>query len=643
MRPNPLPPTLLAAALLAALPAPTQAATGRNLVVMPAAGTATASAERRLALVIGNAGYADAPLQNPVNDARAMARALEAAGFEVMLHTDADQRTLLTALREFGQRLRGGGTGLFYFAGHGMQIKGRNYLIPVGADIRREDEVAYQSMDVQAVLDKMDSAANGTNLVILDACRNNPFARSFRSSQQGLAPVDAPVGTLVAFATSPGAVASDGSGDNGLYTRHLLQALAEPGRKVEEVFKQVRTAVRRDSQGQQVPWESTSLEGDFYFHPPTAVAATPAAPVPAPDPLAALDDAPWETVRDSASAVELQAYLRRFPAGRHAALAQVQLAALSSMAPPPVPAPAATVPAAPPASGTATAGAAQTQDAAAFPNATERLATTLPLPPGAEPEPERESRPLSADGLPAAAERQALGLPFPPGTVPEWEPGRSSASAGAAHHGGTGAAVQVNAHGFAIGDYYTYVVHDRIRRETSGVSNWRIGQIEDEGVLVVSGGAVKLDAFGRLLHRSSPGFGSETWTQAMTVAWPGMAVGDERPIDTVRRRVDVEGRVSEGRFSGKAKVVARERITVPAGEFDTLKVQVRTRGDHERGDGARWSVYWSQTYWWAPALGLYVAMESDERVDGRLEGLWRRELFNYEVQRARAQVAGASR
>jgi hypothetical protein len=239
----------------------------------------TQAAETRVALVIGNAAYKEAPLANPVNDAGAMAQALREAGFQVRLLSNADHRATLTALREFGDRLRMAQVGVFYFAGHGMQIKGRNYLIPVGAEILREDEVAYAALDAQAVLDKMESAGNVTNLMILDACRNNPFARSFRSAQQGLAQMDAPVGTLVAFATSPGSVASDGSGQHGLYTDHLLRAMRLPGAKVEDVFKKVRAAVRRDSGGKQVPWEATSLEGDLVLFP--------AATVPAPAPAAA--------------------------------------------------------------------------------------------------------------------------------------------------------------------------------------------------------------------------------------------------------------------------------------------------------------------------------------------------------------------
>jgi hypothetical protein len=207
-----------------------------------------AFAAPRIALVIGNAAYAYAPLRNPVNDAREMAVALQDAGFEVDMRLDVGQRDMLAALRAFGQRLQaGGGVGLFYFAGHGMQIKGRNYLIPVGTDIASEDEVAYQALDAQAVLDKMESAGNGMNLLILDACRNNPFLRNTRAASQGLAPMDAPVGTLVAFATAPGSVAVDGDGRHDLFTLHLLQAIRQPGLKVEEAFKQVRSAVRRDS------------------------------------------------------------------------------------------------------------------------------------------------------------------------------------------------------------------------------------------------------------------------------------------------------------------------------------------------------------------------------------------------------------
>ena len=277
----------------------------RNLQVTaaPAAAFPGQSAGKRVALVIGNSSYKDSPLLNPVNDARAISAALKESGFSVIAKENIDQRGMLSALREFGDKLRDGGVGIFYYAGHGMQIKGRNYLIPVGASIEREDEVAYSAVDAQAVLDKMEAAGNGTNIMILDACRNNPFTRSTRSGQAGLAQMDAPVGTLVAFATSPGAVASDGGGQNGLYTQHLLTAMRQQGAKVEDVFKQVRTNVRRDSQGKQVPWESTSLEGDFYFKVPSGLVTSSAAKTAASvDSPAAIDQRTQELLQELALA-----------------------------------------------------------------------------------------------------------------------------------------------------------------------------------------------------------------------------------------------------------------------------------------------------------------------------------------------------
>ena len=264
--------------LVCAAAASPLAAQERALRPSKPAAQAPAVAEQRVALVIGNGQYKDAPLLNPVNDAQAIAKALSRSGFKVMLRENIGRAQMQVALREFGDALRNGGVGLFYFAGHGVQVKGRNFLVPVDADIQREDEVAYNSVDANQVLDKMEAANNRLNIVILDACRNNPFARGSRSSAAGLAQMEAPVGTFIAFATAPGSVASDGQGTNGLYTQHLLRAMLRPGARIEDVFKQVRAGVRRDSNGRQVPWENTSLEGDFVFvaqraAPPAAVGA----------------------------------------------------------------------------------------------------------------------------------------------------------------------------------------------------------------------------------------------------------------------------------------------------------------------------------------------------------------------------------
>ena len=238
-----------------------------GLLAAPAWAAVVPPAEPRHALVIGNTTYAAAPLLNAANDAAAVAKVLENAGFKVDLKINASQKQMQDAVTAFGDSLKAGGAGLFYFAGHGVQIKGRNFLIPVGSELKREDEVPYKAVDVQQVLDKMETAKNRINMVILDACRDNPFARSSRSGAGGLTSVDAPIGSLIAFATAPGSVASDGRGSNGLYTQHLLANIERPGTSIEEVFKRVRLGVRLDSSGSQVPWESTSLEGDFYFFP----------------------------------------------------------------------------------------------------------------------------------------------------------------------------------------------------------------------------------------------------------------------------------------------------------------------------------------------------------------------------------------
>lgn len=222
--------------------------------------------ERRVALVIGNSAYENAPLKNPVNDAQDMTQALRGLGFDVTFGENLNQNEMKRAIRAFGEKLRSdGGVGLFYYAGHGVQVKGVNYLIPVDTKVESEEEVEYEAVDAGFVLAQMESANNRLNIVILDACRNNPFARSFRSASRGLAKMDAPSGTLIAYATAPNSVANDGNARNGIYTQELLKFMRTPNLSVEEVFKGVRIAVRSLTQNRQTPWEESSLVGDFYF------------------------------------------------------------------------------------------------------------------------------------------------------------------------------------------------------------------------------------------------------------------------------------------------------------------------------------------------------------------------------------------
>ena len=320
---------------------------------------AQARADARLALVIGNGSYKQSPLANAVADARLMETVLRESGFEVLRAENATLREMRRLVRDFGDRLKETkGVGLFYFAGHGVQLRGENYLISVDSDIRNEDEVPDDSINAQLIVEKMESAGNRINIIVLDACRNNPFASRTRGVSGGLAAMNAPAGTLVAYATAPGSVAFDGSGRNGLYTRHLAQAIRQPGLRVEEVFKRVRTAVRRDSNNEQTPWENTALEGDFFFRggPAPAVAVAPGTAATPSSP--AFELAFWDSIKDSQRKAELEEYLKQFPQGRFAGLARARLAAL-----PAAPAPATTAPAAAP------ARRADTQVAAARPTA----------------------------------------------------------------------------------------------------------------------------------------------------------------------------------------------------------------------------------------------------------------------------------
>jgi len=277
----------------------------------------------KIALVFGNSKYQEAPLRNPAKDARAIGDALEQVGFEVMEKLDATRADMLAAIRAYTRALAARKcVGVFYYAGHGVQLAWTNYMVPVDAVIDRSEDVPKQSVAVTSLVGGLAKAANPMNVIILDACRDNPFGREKPTKQKGLSQMDAPQSTLLAYATSPGNVASDGEGANGLYTEHLLRELQVKETKIEDVFKRVRLGVRRQSNGAQIPWESTSLEEDFYFLPS--------------EHLKKLSDdekqklfkeelALWRTIQDAKDPGPLEDYLRRHPSGDFAELAQLQL------------------------------------------------------------------------------------------------------------------------------------------------------------------------------------------------------------------------------------------------------------------------------------------------------------------------------
>jgi len=247
-------------------------------------GLAANALEPRIALVIGNTAYGAKPLRNPANDARAVAATLRRLGFEVILRENAKLVELLDAFAGFVTRSRPYPVRLVYFAGHGVQMKGRNFLLPIDADIRYEDEVRYKGADVGELLDRLAERRSGLNIIILDACRNNPYPADLRAVGAGLANMEVPAlslsqrvkirgtaqgetpqGTLVAYATAPGAVAYDGEVSNSLYTGALLSHIETPGLPLELLFKRVRQAVSRQTHEAQIPWENSSLVGDFCF------------------------------------------------------------------------------------------------------------------------------------------------------------------------------------------------------------------------------------------------------------------------------------------------------------------------------------------------------------------------------------------
>jgi carboxyl-terminal processing protease len=319
---------------------------GRMLVICvglcllgQAAIIAPAKAEPRVALVIGNSHYGGdiGTLPNPVNDAGLISQALQQAGFQVIKVTDADQKKMKRAIADFGDKLAAAGptaTGLFFYAGHGLQVQGINYLIPVGAEITKEADVDIEAVATDKVLDQMTFAGSRVNIVVLDACRNNPLARSFRSMSRGLAPINAAQGTFVAYSTAPGSVAADGSGTDSPYSVALAKSLVQPGIGIEDAFRNVRTQVMDATGGKQVPWDSSSLTAPFYFKPAAAQFTTAAQPAAAAAPVnTALEQTFWQSIQNSKQASDYQAYLAQFPNGTFAGLARSRLASLSEGAP----------------------------------------------------------------------------------------------------------------------------------------------------------------------------------------------------------------------------------------------------------------------------------------------------------------------
>jgi uncharacterized caspase-like protein len=416
--------------------------------------TGAAAADERVALLIGNNNYSQSPLRNAVNDARDLGEALKELGFKVIVRENASRKDMVEGIREFGTALDGATTALFFYAGHAMQFKDRNYLVPVDAAMGSEEDVTFFSVEIGQIFDRMDRARTRFNFLILDACRDNPFAASFKVTSAGLAQMSSPSGTLIAYATAPGSVAADGFGRNGIYTKHILQNIKVPDLPVEIMFKRVREAVERETRKLQTPWDSSSLKGDFAFNSTgrSAGAGAPAAG-PSADTQLQIEREFWVSVRDSNRPDDIQAYLEKYPQGTFTSLARNRLDALlgRQRAAAAVPAPVATtVPAAPaPASTTATSPAvasapASTGAVPAAVSAPAVAATTPASTPPAEAKSSAPSAPEKAEAKPTIVAAASPSSTQPPaagaaevapavvGTVvppkpPEKQPGREIA------------------------------------------------------------------------------------------------------------------------------------------------------------------------------------------------------------------------
>ncbi len=287
-----------------------------------------AGAADRVALLIGNNTYGSSPLRNAVNDAHDLGEALKDLGFQVIVRENASRKDMIDAIREFGAAIDGASTALFFYAGHAMQFKERNYLVPIDAAMGSEEDVTFFSVEIGQIFDRMERARTRFNFIILDACRDNPFAASFKLTSAGLAQMSSPSGTLIAYATAPGSVAADGFGRNGIYTKHILQNIKVPDLPVEIMFKRVREGVERETRKLQTPWDSSSLKGDFTFAGGSAARGPAVAAGPSADMTLQIEREFWVSVRDSSRPEDVRAYLDKYPNGSFASLAKNRLDAL---------------------------------------------------------------------------------------------------------------------------------------------------------------------------------------------------------------------------------------------------------------------------------------------------------------------------
>jgi Caspase domain len=479
----------------------------------------------KFALVVGNGNYKRARLQNPANDAQALGKALTQAGFDVTIKLDAGHAELSEAVQSFTQLLaKRKGVGVFYFAGHGLQLAWRNYMIPVDADIRTAADILKHGVEVGTLLSGITKAANPLNVIILDACRDNPFGSLSGLDHKGLSQMDAPPGTLLAYSTAPGNVSSDGDGANGLYTEHLLKEIAVPEAKVEDVFKRVRLGVRRRSNGLQIPWESTSLEDDFYFLPPKALKKISEQEEKR---LFQQELAFWEKIKESKDPAPLVDYLTRYPSGKFSEVAQFQL-----------------------------------------------------------------DRTLARQGEQRIQIASSTDNPFTKGTI----------------HTDTR---------YRIGDVFRYRITDLYTKLELRTVTRRVTAIS-ENEIIFNNGSTTTDFLGNITKVGDSRFsGSQFFI-------PEYNLGKRWSSRSQRKTGDWPARDISHDF----KVAAKEPIVVPAGTFDTYRIE--SSGWAQTNDGTA-SVNWQNRYWLSPDVPTAIAWERLGRFsNGYVQTNEREELLSYQ-------------
>lgn len=514
-----------------------------------------ASDPSRIALVIGNNAYAAAPLANAGNDARAMADVLRQANFGVDLQVDASRATLAGAIDAFGKAVAGSEVklALFYYAGHGVQVDWRNYLLPVDVSVASTEDIKSRCIDLGHLLGHLSKTKDKAFVVILDACRDNPFGATYKPSQQGLSQFDAPSGSLLAYATSPGNVAADGNGGkHGLYTENLLREFSVRETRIEDAFKRVRLNVRLASRGQQIPWESTSLENDIFLFPGARKLGEEELEKQFEAELAA-----WAHIKNSKNAEDWVAYLREYPNGKFSEIAQVRLGRLLAgveRRPPP----------SPKADAAKLSAAAQAETSRA--DASKMLAAPAPRP------------------APSAN-------PYSAGTHPL---GRK----------------------YTVGDEASFLESDYLTgAEVRRYAN-RVTRVDEDADRVeLNDGAIVTDTMGNSLKS-----GQIEFDAPLQFLPAELQLGKKWTASF--KRMD-RGQVTYAYY--ELHIVSREKVKVPAGEFDAFRIEGR---GWNRSIGSQLEV----NLWVVPGLNFHVKWEWVVRNRGRFIITQRHELVAYRQQ-----------